>query len=355
MTPVIIAGPCSVENQSQLYSTVGFLSSMAWVSMIRCGVWKPRTQPGGFEGNGEDALKWIDNLRPDYPGLKFCCEVANAHHVEVALNHGINAVWIGARTTASPFAVQEITEALRGADIPVLVKNAPMPDLHIWIGAMERCRQVGITQITAVHRGFDIYNNFGYRNNPLWELPMELHRQMPDMPLLCDPSHICGKRDLIASVSQTALDLHFDGLMVEVHPSPDMALTDARQQLSHKDFAQLIANLVVRTGETPNDLADLRAIRCRIDDIDNQLLTLLSERQNASCRIAEIKQRENMTVFQPSRWREVLQNRISVAAELGLDTAFVKDLFEKIHAESVYQQEKMLSCQNPKNDSTATA
>ena len=314
--------------------------------MIRCGVWKPRTMPGGFEGLGEDALLWIDELKNAHPQLKFCCEVANAHHVEAVLHHSIDAVWIGARTTGSPFAVEEITEALRGSLMPVFVKNSPIPDIHVWLGAIERCRKVGLTDIAAIHRGFDIYNNLGYRNNPLWEIPMELHRLMPDLPLLCDPSHICGRRDLIAQVSQTALDLHFDGLMVEVHPSPADALTDASQQITPDELSDMLSRLIIRSAENSDIDDDLRALRTRIDDIDRQLLSLLADRQKTSLNIAAIKQRENMTVFQPKRWSELLDSRTAQAKELGLDPAFVKNLYEKIHAQSVKDQETLLNGNN---------
>lgn len=341
--PVVIAGPCSLESLDQLSAVAESLSHDGRIAMIRCGVWKPRTQPGGFEGVGDKGLHWIDEIKKRYPNIKFCCEVANAHHVEGVLKHSIDAVWIGARTTASPFAVQEVTEALRGCRLPVMVKNAPMPDLHIWIGSIERCRQVGLTDIAAIHRGFDIYNNLGYRNNPLWEIPMELHRLMPDLPLLCDPSHICGRRDLIAQVSQTALDLHFDGLMIEVHPSPANALTDSQQQFSPDQFEQMIDTLVVRTAENTNANDELRSLRSRIDNIDRQILSLLADRQAASREIAAVKQRDNMTIFQPQRWNTLLNDRMAQAQSLGLDPSFVKELYEKIHAESVRQQESMLS------------
>ena len=339
----IIAGPCSIESRSQFTSVVESLATLPQITMIRCGVWKPRTMPGGFEGIGEEALLWIDDLKETHPHLKFCCEVANAHHVEAVQNHAIDAVWIGARTTGSPFAVQEITEALRGSNLPVLVKNSPIPDIHVWIGALERCRKVGLNHIAAIHRGFDIYNNLGYRNNPLWEIPMELHRLMPDLPLLCDPSHICGRRDLIAQVSQTALDLHFDGLMVEVHPTPADALTDASQQITPDELSEMLSRLVVRSAETSGADDDLRALRSHIDDIDRQLLTLLADRQKTTLNIAAIKQRDNMTIFQPKRWSEVLNDRIAQAKELGLDPAYIKDLYEKIHAQSVKDQETLLS------------
>ena len=344
--PIVIAGPCSLESRQQLAATVDGLASCTDVSMIRCGVWKPRTQPGGFEGVGDIGLRWIEKQKLRHPSLRFCCEVANPHHVEQALLHGLDALWIGARTTASPFAVQEVTEALRGTGVPVMIKNAPMPDIHIWLGAIERCRQVGVTHISAVHRGFDIYNNQGYRNNPLWEIPMELHRLLPDMPLLCDPSHISGRSEWVGQVSQTALDLHFDGLMIEVHPQPSEALTDARQQLTPDGLARLLSELVVRSGE-PRPLDNLEVLRRSIDDIDRQLLSLLAERQKASLEIAGIKKSDNLTVFQPDRWNALLTDRLDQAESLGLDTAYTKEIFETIHAESVRKQEEAMNKPDP--------
>lgn len=340
--PIIIAGPCSLESREQLAAIVENLAKNGGVEMIRCGVWKPRTQPGGFEGVGDQGLRWIEEIRREYPGMKFCCEVANAHHVESALRAGMDAVWIGARTTGSPFAVQEVTEALRGNAIPVMVKNAPMPDLHIWIGAIERCRQVGLTEIMAIHRGFDIHNNLGYRNNPLWEIPMELRRQMPELQILCDPSHICGRREWIARLSQTALDLHFDGLMVEVHPTPGEALTDARQQLTPEEFHAMSQQLIPRNAEESQPERELQMQRRHIDDIDSQILSLLAERQKASLEIASIKKQGNMTVFQPSRWNDVINDHLQQAETLGLDAAYIKELFEKIHTESVRKQEEAM-------------
>ena len=341
--PYIIAGPCSIESRDQVSRVTHLLGAMDNVDLIRCGIWKPRTMPGGFEGYGEEALRWIDEAKKGNASLRFCCEVANCDHVEAVMRNSIDAVWIGARTTGSPFAVQEITEALRGTDLPIMVKNAPMPDLHIWIGAIERCRKVGLKHIAAVHRGFDIYNNLGYRNNPLWEIPMELRRLMPELPLFCDPSHICGRREWIAQVAQTALDLHFDGLMVEVHPSPADALTDASQQIRPDELSEMLSRLVVRSSEADDSDVDLRTLRSHIDDVDRQVIALLADRQKATQKIAEIKQRENMTVFQPKRWSEVLADRIAQASELGLDPTYIKDLYEKIHAQSVKEQEKLLS------------
>lgn len=337
--PILIAGPCSVESREQLHLVVQSLAAMPEVTMIRCGVWKPRTRPGGFEGLGEQALAWMSHE----DALPFCCEVILPEHVEAALRHGIKTLWIGARTTANPFMVQEITEALRGTDVQILVKNAPSPDVKLWIGAIERCRKVGLTQVTAVHRGFDVFRNAGYRNNPIWEIPIELRRSMPDIPILCDPSHIAGRRDPILNLSQTALDLGFDGLMVEVHPEPDSALTDVAQQLSPADFRLMVDRLVVR--QTDSRIADeeLRLLREQIDHLDNQILQLLAARLEVAQQIAHIKARENLAIFQPKRWETVLIQRLAASQELGLSPCFVKQLYEAIHAESVRVQEEIAS------------
>lgn len=336
--PYIIAGPCSVESREQFHQVVQRLRAMPQVDMIRCGVWKPRTRPGGFEGLGEQALEWMSQEQ----GVPFCCEVLLPAHVEAALRHGVKAVWIGARTTANPFMVQELAAALRGADVAVLVKNAPSPDIKLWMGAIERCRQAGISNIMAVHRGFDVFKNSGYRNNPLWEMPIELRRSMPDIPILCDPSHIAGRREPLLNLSQTALDLGFDGLMVEVHTNPDQALTDAPQQLDPDNFEKLIGQLVIR--QTDSHIADqeLRLLREHIDHLDTQLLQLLAARFDVSQQIARVKARQNLAIYQPKRWEALLSQRVASAQCLGLDADFVKEIFAAVHAESVRVQQREL-------------
>ena len=336
--PYIVAGPCSVENREQLGEVVQALSQVPQVSMVRCGVWKPRTHPGVFEGNGEEALRWVKEVREVCTGLPFCCEVARAEHVELALRYGMEGVWIGARTTANPFVMKEVTEALRGCALTVMVKNAPSPDVQLWIGAVERCRQVGLKDIVAVHRGFDVFMNGGYRNNPLWEVPIELRRLEPELPILCDPSHIAGRREPIAALAQTAMNLGMDGLMVEVHPNPDKALTDAKQQITPDELKELLGTLVVR--QTDSMVADeqLQRLREEIDLLDGQLLQVLAARLGVASEIAKVKERDNLAVYQPKRWEQVLQQRKLTAAELGLATEFVEEIFEKIHAESVRVQ-----------------
>lgn len=341
--PHIIAGPCSVESRQQLKSVVTALSSLPQVTFIRCGVWKPRTRPGGFEGLGEQALLWMQELKPLLPsGVGFACEVARPEHVALAIKYGVAGLWIGARTTANPFMMSELTESLRGVNVPIGVKNAPNPDVRLWVGAIERCHQVGLSHITAIHRGFDILNNGGYRNHPLWEVPMELRRLMPEVPIFCDPSHIAGRVDPIHSISQAALDLGFDGLMLEVHPSPSDALTDAIQQITPTQLSALLDSLVPRRTESSVADDSLRLMRQQIDEIDSQILQLLASRVELCKQIAEIKARGNLAVYQPKRWESLLQQRLSNAQELSLNIDFVKEIFDKIHAESVRVQQEII-------------
>ena len=350
-TPYIVAGPCSVESLEQMEAAGKALALLPQVGMVRCGVWKPRTRPGGFEGYGEQALQWIagcrgevDKVRESIGGerLRYCCEVALPEHVELALRYGMDAVWIGARSTANPFVVQELTAALRGTGLSVLVKNAVSPDVRLWMGAIERCRQAGVEDVCAVHRGFDVYRNGQYRNSPLWEVPIELRRLMPEIPILCDPSHIAGRREPIAALSQTALDLGFDGLMIETHPDPERALTDAGQQITPGELGRLIEGLVMRSTEGVAASEELRLLREQIDHLDREALQLLAARMEVARRIATVKQEGNMSVFQPKRWDAVLRQRMETARELGLSEECVKGIFEKVHAESVRVQEDVI-------------
>ncbi len=337
--PIIIAGPCSVESLTQLDSITQALIREPRVSLIRCGVWKPRTRPGGFEGLGQPALQWMKEQQERHPQVRYCCEIARPEHVELCQQYGIKAVWIGARTSVNPFIVGELSEAMRDSKLTVMVKNPITPDVELWIGAIERFQQAGITDIAAIHRGFTTYNNFGYRNNPLWEIPIELKRRMPQLPLLCDPSHIGGQRHLISQISQMALDLHYDGLMIECHPDPDHALTDGQQQITPTELNQLLNELKIRSYEqaTPVDLSRHRE---QLDIIDAQILKLLSERMKLSKDIGRIKRQHNMPIFQPERWQHVLERQMATAHAMGLDEEFVKEISEKIHGESLRQQEK---------------
>lgn len=335
--PIVIAGPCSAENPMQLQQIAASIAKDDRISMMRCGVWKPRTRPGGFEGMGEPALRWISDLRKTYPTMRFCCEVARPEHIELCLQYSMDAVWIGARTSVNPFLMGELAEALRGTNLAVMVKNPITPDVDLWVGAVERLRAVGIEDLAAIHRGFATYNNLGYRNNPLWEIPIEMKRRMPKLPLLCDPSHIGGRSELVAQLSQMALDLHFDGLMIECHPSPDDALTDSLQQIRPSELTTLLDSLKIRQqGTTPGEM---RRLREELDMIDTQLLELLSRRMKISFAIGNIKRKHNMPIFQPERWQQVLDKQLEKGRSLGLDANFVKELSEKIHGESLRQQE----------------
>lgn len=336
--PLIIAGPCSVESFQQLHSVASLLSGDSRIGFMRFGVWKPRTRPGGFEGLGEPALQWAAAVKKEFPSLSLCCEVARTEHVELCLKYGIDAVWIGARTSVNPFLVSELAEVLKDGNLAVMVKNPITPDVDLWMGAIERIMQAGVSDIAAVHRGFSTYNNFNYRNNPLWEIPIELKRRMPELPLLCDPSHIGGRHQLVATLSQMALDLHFDGLMIECHPEPENALTDSQQQITPAELSKLLDSLQYRTF---NEIApsELLLLREQLDIIDTQILKLLSQRMKISKDIGTIKHRHNMPIFQPQRWQQVLEHQIAAGKEMGLNEQFIKELSEKIHGESLRQQE----------------
>ncbi len=338
MIKTIIAGPCSVESREQLRIVTEALAAMPRVGLIRAGVWKPRTRPGGFEGLGEPALQWMQAFAAEY-GVRYCCEVATPDHVALCQRYGIGTVWIGARTTGNPFMVGELCAALRGSAMQVLVKNPTSPDVRLWLGAIERLRQCGIADISAVHRGFDMYHNHGYRNAPLWEVPMTLRREMPEVPLLCDPSHIGGSRELVAPLVQTASQFDFDGLMVEVHPDPDAALTDGPQQLTVADFAALLDNLApLAAHPSPLTERQLEPLRRQIDEIDHEMLSLLARRMEMSRQIAFVKRDLNLPVYQSDRWSDVVADRLQQAAGLGLDADFTRALLEKIHAESMRVQ-----------------
>ena len=338
MDKTIIAGPCSVESREQLAAVTEALARMPEVAMIRAGVWKPRTRPGGFEGLGEPALRWMQELAAEH-GVRYCCEVARPEHVELCRRYGVDTVWIGARTTANPFMVEELCETLGGSGMKVIVKNPVCPDVRLWIGAIERLRQAGVSDITTVHRGFSMYNNHGYRNAPLWEVALELRREMPEVPILCDPSHMGGRRDLTASIALAAQQLDYDGLMVEVHSNPDAALTDAAQQITPEALKTILAAYLDAARPAPDGLAQqLSPLRQQIDDLDHNMLDLLAQRMEVSRHIAEIKKELHMPVYQSGRWSNVVADRLRIASELGLNANFTKELLDKIHGESVRVQ-----------------
>lgn len=339
--PYIIAGPCSIESKEQFADIIPYLNANKQVDLIRCGIWKPRTRPGGFEGVGEDGLKWIKDYKAQNPNVSFAVEVAQPIHIELCLKYNIDVIWIGARTSSNPFSMNELSESLKGIDIPTMIKNPPIPDVKLWIGAIERIKNVGITNIAAIHRGFFTHNNYGFRNNPLWEIPIEIKRTHPDLPLICDPSHISGNRQIVQSVSQIAMDLNFDGLMIEVHPYPEKALTDSEQQLFPAEFDNLLSNLIVRKNSNTTPI-ELNLLRKKIDMLDQELLAILSQRIDVSKQIALIKADNNLSVLQINRWQEVLESRLHIAKELGISLEFVQKIMEQIHTESVRVQNDIL-------------
>ncbi len=337
--PIVIAGPCSAETEEQVMTTARQLAQKG-CHMFRAGVWKPRTKPGGFEGHGEPALVWLKQVREE-TGMLTATEVAKPEHVELALKYGVDILWIGARTSANPFAMQDIADSLRGVDVPVLVKNPVNPDLELWIGAMQRINQAGIKRIGAIHRGFSSYDKKIYRNLPMWQIPMELHRRMPDLPIVCDPSHIGGRRELIAPLCQQAMDMGFDGLIVESHCKPDSAWSDASQQVT-PDVLDYILSLLVIRDETQTTESIIQ-LRHQIDELDNSLLELLSKRMRVCREIGQYKREHNLTVFQAERYGEILEKRGAQASLCGINPENVAKIFELIHEESVRQQLEIIN------------
>ena len=337
--PLLIAGPCSAESEEQVLNTAQQLAANG-IRIFRAGIWKPRTKPGGFEGHGEKALPWMKRVK-DETGMLTATEVATPHHVELALKYGIDILWIGARTSANPFAVQEIADALRGIDVPVLVKNPVNPDLELWIGALERVNGAGIKRMAAIHRGFSSYDKKIYRNMPMWQIPIELRRRVPKLPVICDPSHIGGRRDLIAPLCQQAMDLGMDGLIIESHCNPDQAWSDASQQVT-PDILDYILNLLVIRDQivTTENITQLRR---QIDEIDNGLIDLLAKRMRISREIGQYKKEHGMTIVQTSRYAEILDKRGAQGSLCGIDNSCTRQIFEAIHEESVRQQMEIIN------------
>jgi chorismate mutase len=332
--PLVIAGPCSAETEEQVMNTAKQLAAIG-IKILRAGIWKPRTKPGGFEGVGSEGLAWLKKVKQK-TGMYVSTEVATQKHVYEALKYGIDILWIGARTTANPFAVQEIAEALKGVDIPVFVKNPVNPDLELWIGAFERLSNAGLTKIGAIHRGFSSYDKKIYRNLPQWHIPIELQRRYPDLPIICDPSHIGGNRDLIQPLSQQAMDLNYDGLIIEAHCDPENAWSDAAQQVTPVRLKEILSTLIIRDGKQSTE--DLSVLRNQIDELDDQLLELLAKRMRISCEIGTFKKEHNMTVVQTNRYDEILQKRITQAEAMDMNPDFMRTVLEAIHEESVRQQ-----------------
>ena len=341
--PLVIAGPCSAESEEQVLKTAKALAAQG-IDCFRSGIWKPRTRPGSFEGVGKIGLKWLRRVKEE-TGLKVTTEVAKRDHVFEALKQGIDVLWLGARTTVNPFSVQEVADALEGADVPVLIKNPINPDLKLWIGAIERIYKAGITQIGVIHRGFSYHGDTKYRNVPRWQIAIDLMNEFPDLTFICDNSHICGRRDTLQMVAQKSLDLNFDGIMTEVHPNPDEAWSDAAQQVTPTTLKQMFIDLKMRkeTDEEAEYNAQLANLRAQIDVLDNELIDLLGKRMKVSDGIGELKKNRNVAVLQTNRWNSILGNMILEGEQRGLSEEFVLRMFKAIHQESINHQEKIIN------------
>ena len=339
--PYLIAGPCSAESEEQLLETAHSIKEIA--DVFRAGIWKPRTKPNSFEGVGEKGLQWLQKIQKE-TGLKIATEIAIPQHVELCLNAGIDMLWIGARTTVNPFYVQEIAEALSGVDIPVFVKNPIHPELSLWIGALERLNKKGIKNLAAIHRGFFTYESSAFRNEPKWEIPIELKRQLPKLPIICDPSHIVGNKTLIPEISQIAMDLDMNGLMIETHNNPSEALSDSEQQITPIKLKSILDNLVLRkkTFEDKILSLELNTLREKIDKLDQNIVETLNLRTDLVEEIAKFKLENNLTIFQLERWFEILYKRREQAINLGMDPKMVRDIFELIHKYSILIQSKIM-------------
>ncbi|HNB80662.1 MAG TPA: bifunctional 3-deoxy-7-phosphoheptulonate synthase/chorismate mutase type II [Chitinophagaceae bacterium] len=345
--PFIIAGPCGIEDEVQLESMAAALSTLP-VHMMRGGVWKPRSKPGMFEGRGEEALQWIQDLKRRYPNLPVCTEVAGSEQVELALRYGVDAVWIGARSSVNPFLVQEIADALKGTSLGVMIKNPVNPDVELWSGGIERLLKSGITHLAAIHRGFSSYDiGSKYRNKPIWAIPIELKRRYADLPVFCDVSHICGNRELLLPVAQRAMDLDFDGLMIESHPHPDQALSDAAQQITPDRLNKLLQHLVLRQGEATDGSGKIEEIRQMLDSMDAELVELIGKRMDMVKILGEIKAQNNMPIYQAERWRDIVESRTGWGQHSGLDALFITQLFQLIHDKSIQTQIAILNSLTP--------
>ncbi|MFZ1688647.1 MAG: chorismate mutase [Flavobacteriales bacterium] len=345
--PLVIAGPCSAESRDQVLATArGIVKHAPQVKAFRAGVWKPRTQPGHFEGAGNAALDWLKAVREE-TGLLTIVEVATAEHVDACLKAGIDMLWIGARTTPNPFSVQEIADALRGVDVPVFVKNPINPDLHLWIGTLERLGGAGLTRLAAIHRGFNWFERTTYRNSPMWEFPIRLKARFPDLELVCDPSHISGTTELISPLAQQALDLNFSGLMIEAHHDPVHALSDARQQLTPQRLGEVLRELIVREQHPAQRSDRLQELRDLVDQLDEEIAQKMGSRMDIAERIGEWKADHNVAILQPERWDRIMHRQLRLAKDLGLSRAFVEELMNAIHKESIRRQTEVLVAANP--------
>jgi len=339
--PYLIAGPCSAESENQLLTIAKAVEGTA--DVFRAGVWKPRTKPNSFEGIGKDALSWLKTIQQE-TSLKVVTEVATAKHVELCLESGVDMLWIGARTTVNPFYVQEIAEALRGVDIPVFVKNPIHPELGLWLGAFERLHKVGVKQLAAIHRGFYSYEKVAFRNDPKWEIPIKLREEIRDLPIICDPSHIAGKAALVEDIAQTAMDINLDGLMIETHHNPSVALSDAEQQVTPKELNSIMNNLVLRDTKLRDEEFKGRLLNFRnqIDNCDTKIIELLDNRKQVVEHIANFKNENKLTIFQIDRWFEILNTRKENANLLGVDEQMIEEIFALIHKYSILTQTKIM-------------
>ncbi len=342
--PVIIAGPCSAETEEQVLATAHLLANSGKTTVLRAGIWKPRTRPGEFEGVGSIGLEWLKRAKEE-TGLPITTEVATAKHVEEALEAGVDILWIGARSTANPFTVQEIADSLKGVDIPVLVKNPINPDLALWVGALERINRAGIRKLGAIHRGFSSFEKSAFRNEPMWDLAIQLKTMMPDLPILNDPSHICGNRELIPYVCQKAFDMDMQGLIIESHIDPSVAWTDAKQQLTPADLAVLLGNITLRKPDSNDPIFEdqLAQLREKIDHLDDTIIKILGDRMKVVEKIGEYKRDNNVTILQVNRWDEIIQKRTKLAEALKLEGDFTVKLLELIHNESIRKQTEIMN------------
>ena len=350
-SPLVVSGPCSAETREQVLSTARQLQEIHAVKIFRAGIWKPRTRPGSFEGVGEKGLKWLREVKEE-TGLLTTVEVANPGHVELALKNNVDILWVGARTVVNPFSLQELASVLQGVNIPVMVKNPVSPDIGLWAGAIERMALSGIDKLVAIHRGFFFFNKTPFRNAPMWEIPIELKRRMPNLPIICDPSHICGKRELLRDISQKALDLEMDGLMIESHISPDKALTDPQQQITPSNLKILLDSLVSRKPEGNVEFeTKLEKLRSEIDKIDAELIDILSRRMGIIDEIGTYKSQNNITILQLKRWRQIVEDRLGAGLESGLQEDFLQKLLEIVHVESIRRQTEIYKQSNGRKKS----
>jgi chorismate mutase len=342
--PLIISGPCSAETESQVMETATRLAATGKVDMLRAGIWKPRTRPGSFEGIGAKGLVWLQQAKKT-TGLPTTVEVATGKQVEDALHFDVDVLWIGARTTVNPFSVQEVADALRGVNVPVMIKNPINPDLELWTGALERVAKAGISKLGLIHRGFSSYGNTEYRNAPMWHLAIEMKRRNPDIPMINDPSHICGRRDILQEVAQKAIDLDYDGLMIESHIDPDNAWSDAKQQITPEQLAEMLSAITWRKEDIASEEFHqaLEKLRNQINHLDDEMMQILSQRMKVAEKIAEYKKENNITILQTNRWNEILNRASQRAEKLGLSKEFITKYFDAVHMESISHQTKVFN------------